>query len=180
MTCTICAETITDRAMKAGDKLYHEEHFACTQCGLSLAGADVAIYTKQESLYCQDCYMTLFVPLCARCNQYITQECVKAMDKTWHPECFQCCVCSAQFGGSLTYRETGGKAYCDKCYTATILPKCAGCSQPIQDRALKAFDAQWHVQCFVCEECKTTFEDSKNFYAVDGKPMCGACAGVQE
>ena len=49
MTCTICAETITDRAMKAGDKLYHEEHFACTQCGLSLAGADVAIYTKQES-----------------------------------------------------------------------------------------------------------------------------------
>ena len=73
MTCTICAETITDRAMKAGDKLYHEEHFACTQCGLSLAGADVAIYTKEESLYCQDCYMSLFVPLCARCNQYITQ-----------------------------------------------------------------------------------------------------------
>ena len=73
MTCTICAETITDRAMKAGDKLYHEEHFTCTQCGLSLIGADVAIYTKQESLYCQDCYMELFVPVCARCNQYITQ-----------------------------------------------------------------------------------------------------------
>ena len=73
MTCTICAETITDRAMKAGDKLYHEEHFTCTQCGLSLAGAEVAIYTKQESLYCQDCYMALFVPVCARCNQYITQ-----------------------------------------------------------------------------------------------------------
>ena len=50
MTCSICAETITDRAMKAGDKLYHEEPcFTCTQCGLSLAGADVAIYTKQES-----------------------------------------------------------------------------------------------------------------------------------
>ena len=73
MTCSICAETITDRAMKAGDKLYHEEHFTCTQCGLSLAGADVATYTKQESLYCQDCYMALFVPVCARCNQYITQ-----------------------------------------------------------------------------------------------------------
>ena len=73
MTCTICAETITDRAMKAGDKLYHEEHFTCTKCGTSLAGAEVAIYTRQESLYCQDCYMALFVPVCARCNQYITQ-----------------------------------------------------------------------------------------------------------
>ena len=74
MTCSICAETITDRAMKAGGKLYHEEPcFTCTQCGLSLAGAEVAIYTKEESLYCQDCYMSLFVPVCAKCNQHITQ-----------------------------------------------------------------------------------------------------------
>ena len=46
---------------------------------------------------------------------------------------------------------SGGAAYCDGCYAANVLPKCAACSQPISDRALKAFDTQWHVKCFVCE-----------------------------
>ena len=94
------------------------------------------------------------------------QECVKAMDKSWHPEHFQCVGCSVQFSGSLTYRESGeascqmsdvtshypgGAAYCEQCYAERILPKCFGCHRPITDRALKALDAQWHVECFVCE-----------------------------
>ena len=81
-------------------------------------------YTKHDKLYCQDDYMKQFVPVCAKCDQYITQvwdhssdlmsliikfcqECVKAMDKSWHPEHFQCVGCSVQFSGSLTYRESG-------------------------------------------------------------------------
>lgn len=91
------------------------------------------------------------------------------MDKNWHPEHFQCVGCSVQFSGSLTYRESGeaimsdddqtlvtshysgGSAFCDQCYAERILPKCFGCHRPITDRALKALDAQWHVECFVCE-----------------------------
>ena len=37
MVCTVCSEDITDRAMKAGERLYHEHHFTCTVCGMSLA-----------------------------------------------------------------------------------------------------------------------------------------------
>ena len=66
-------DNITDKAMKAGDKLYHEEHFTCTECGTSLADPSVATYTKNESLYCQQDYMKKFVPICAKCDQYITQ-----------------------------------------------------------------------------------------------------------
>ena len=73
MVCTICNNNITDKAMKAGDKLYHEEHFTCTHCGGSLAGPGAAIYTQEEQLYCQLCYMSLFVPVCAKCDQHITQ-----------------------------------------------------------------------------------------------------------
>ena len=40
-------------------------------------------------------------------NHKMCQECVKAMDKNWHPEHFQCVGCSVQFSGSLTYRESG-------------------------------------------------------------------------
>jgi len=180
MVCTVCSEDITDRAMKAGERLYHEHHFTCSVCQMSLADPGVITYTKHDKLYCQDDYMRQFVPVCAKCDQYITQECVKAMDKNWHPECFQCVGCSVQFSGSLTYRESGGAAFCDECYAEKILPKCFGCQRPITDRALKALDVQWHVKCFVCEECKTTFENSKNFYSVDGKPQCAECAGVAE
>lgn len=73
MVCTVCNDNITDKAMKAGDKLYHEEHFTCTECGTSLADPSVATYTKNESLYCQQDYMKKFVPICAKCDQYITQ-----------------------------------------------------------------------------------------------------------
>ena len=63
----------------------------------------------------------------------------------------QCVECAAPFSGSLSYREEGGQPYCDPCYTATVLPRCAGCTQPITDRALRAMDQQWHVTCFTCQ-----------------------------
>ena len=37
MVCTVCSEDITDRAMKAGERLYHEHHFTCSVCQMSLA-----------------------------------------------------------------------------------------------------------------------------------------------
>ena len=52
---------------------------------------------------------------------------------------------------ALVYIMSGGAAYCDGCYSATMLPRCSACSQPIADRALKAFGTEWHVACFVCE-----------------------------
>ena len=72
------------------------------------------------------------------------------MDKSWHPEHFQCYGCLVQFSGSMSYREKDSHPYCDSCYTDLVLPKCGGCGKPITDRALKAFDTQWHVSCFVC------------------------------
>ena len=71
MICTSCHGSITDRAMKAGDKLYHENHFLCSVCSTSLTS--VPVYTKHEQLYCEADYMAKFVPVCARCDQYITQ-----------------------------------------------------------------------------------------------------------
>ena len=51
----------------------------------------------------------------------------------------------------IVHIMSGGAAYCDGCYSATMLPRCSACSQPIADRALKAFGTEWHVACFVCE-----------------------------
>ena len=73
MICSTCNEEITDRAMKAGEKLYHEDHFLCCVCSTGLK--TVAVYTKNDQLYCEADYMSKFVPVCARCQEYITQVC---------------------------------------------------------------------------------------------------------
>jgi len=178
MTCASCQESITDRAMKAKDQYYHEHHFVCCGCQGSLQ--NVPVYTKEDRLYCDQCYKEQFVPRCAKCQDFITSDCIRAMDQSWHPEHFVCFGCLAQFTASMSYREREGKPYCDHCYTDTVLPKCGGCGEPITDRALRAFDKQWHIKCFVCSECKKTFEGSQNFYSIDNQPVCGPCAGVNE
>ena len=71
MICYTCSKEITDRAMKAGEKLYHEDHFQCCVCGTDLKS--VGVYTKEEQLYCEQDYMAKFVPICAKCEQYIMQ-----------------------------------------------------------------------------------------------------------
>lgn len=178
MTCHTCKEQITDRAMKTKEHFYHENHFTCVDCKLDLR--NIPVYTKDDQLYCEMDYKIKFVPKCAKCSDFITSDCVRAMDQSWHPEHFQCFGCLTQFSNDMSYREKDNKPYCEHCYNDLVLPKCGGCGQPITDRALKAFDKQWHVSCFVCTECKCTFEGSKNFYSVDNQPVCGPCAGVQE
>ena len=142
MVCTVCSEDITDRAMKAGERLYHEHHFTCSVCQMSLTDPGkqhLSLVNKSfDTLYFQELLHTRsmisstakmitwgslspFAPnvistslryqMLSGChsanNPKLCQECVKAMDKNWHPECFQCVGCSVQFSGSLTYRESG-------------------------------------------------------------------------
>ena len=44
-----------------------------------------------------------------------------------------------------------GKPYCRSCYIDLTCSKCAGCKKAITDKAVKALDADWHVDCFVCK-----------------------------
>jgi len=189
------------------DQSWHPEHFVCFGCLAQFTasmsyreregkpycdhcytdtvlpkcgGCGEPITDREDRLYCDQCYKEQFVPRCAKCQDFITSDCIRAMDQSWHPEHFVCFGCLAQFTASMSYREREGKPYCDHCYTDTVLPKCGGCGEPITDRALRAFDKQWHIKCFVCSECKKTFEGSQNFYSIENQPVCGPCAGVNE
>ena len=48
-----------------------------------------------------------------------------------------------------------GKPYCRTCFIDLTCSKCAGCKKPITDKAVKALDADWHVDCFVCKVSKS-------------------------
>ena len=44
-----------------------------------------------------------------------------------------------------------GRPYCRNCYIDLTCSKCVGCTKPITDKAVKALDSDWHVDCFVCK-----------------------------
>ena len=45
---------------------------------------------------------------CAQCDGAILDQCVSALDKTWHPEHFVCASCSNPFGVSIIYLKVTG------------------------------------------------------------------------
>jgi len=177
--CGKCGKEISGKAMKAKDTLYHEEGcFVCAECSLDLR--EVAVYAKDAALYCEKHYKEKFVPKCARCLDYITEGCVRAMEKTWHATCFTCWSCGARFTAETGFHDLKGNPHCEKCYVDAACPKCKGCEKAITDKSVNAMGGSWHVDCFVCKECKKNFEGAANFYSVDDQPCCGPCAGVVE
>lgn len=176
--CGKCGKEIEGKAMKAKDVLYHEEGcFVCCTCDTDLR--QTSVYSKEGKLYCEHDYKSNFVPKCAKCMEYILENCVKAMEKTWHSHHFSCYTCDKRFSEEVGYHIHEEKPYCEGCYIDLAVPKCKGCTKPILDKALNALGGTWHLTCFVCKECKKTFEGQSNFYTVDDMPICGPCAGVQ-
>lgn len=73
LTCLECGQAITSgRAMKAGGRAWHDEHFNCSDCGMRLSDAKVYQRDGGKKLYCDSDYKKRFVPVCAFCSAYVT------------------------------------------------------------------------------------------------------------
>ncbi|KAF0766838.1 paxillin-like isoform X6 [Aphis craccivora] len=111
-------------------------------------------------------------------NGHERAKCVTALEKTWHTEHFFCAQCGKQFGEE-GFHEREGRPYCRDDYFDMFAPKCGGCSKPIMENYVSALSTQWHSSCFVCRDCKLPVT-GKSFYAIEGKPACAKCVGVDE
>lgn len=102
----------------------------------------------------------------------ISQNCLKAMGKTFHPECFVCAYCGKIFANSPFYLEDG-LPYCEEDWNELFTTKCVSCGFPIEagDRWVEALNNNYHSQCFNCTLCKNNLE-GKGFFVKAGKPFC--------
>jgi len=101
-----------------------------------------------------------------------SQNCLKAMGKTFHPECFVCAYCGKIFANSPFYLEDG-LPYCEEDWNELFTTKCVSCGFPIEagDRWVEALNNNYHSQCFNCTLCKKNLE-GKGFFVKAGKPFC--------
>jgi paxillin len=94
------------------------QHFVCAHCNQELGTQN--FFERDGKSYCEDDYQHLFSPRCDRCDEAILDKCVSALDQTFHPECFSCSDCGADFGDK-GFHEKENKALCQVCNNIYLL-----------------------------------------------------------
>jgi len=200
--CAGCNQIVQDStAIEALKKIWHIDHFKCTQCKKSLPNSFHAI---SDQPYCDNCYFDkfkcgkcnrriedLYVPLnnsvyhsdclankCKICNKNISGSSVKILDEYYHPNCFTCSSCFKVL--STEYYEKDNRPICGDCaYSgeeigATSSAKsCTRCSLPLSGKYVEALGNRYHPECLVCSSCSTQL--GMQFLELNGKPICQNC-----
>jgi len=112
--CAGCGKPVDDDdddAFEALDRLWHADCFVCQHCKKKL-GDDDETKAKKGRPYCMDCYGDLFCPVCSGCDKPITGAVLKALDTTWHKQCFKCAKCGKPITGDFTSTPDGKPLCC--------------------------------------------------------------------
>ncbi|KAH7729613.1 CBN-ALP-1 protein [Aphelenchoides avenae] len=170
--CEFCRKDIRGAFVLATGKAWCPEHFTCSNSACNRQLLDCGFVEEKGHKYCEKCFETLIAPICGKCGLPITADCLNALQKQWHPECFVCAHCRKPFGNSAFYLENA-QPYCEQDWNMLFTTKCTSCKYPIEagDRWVEALGGAFHSNCFSCTVCQTNLE-GQSFYAKDGKPFC--------
>ncbi|XP_015178742.1 PREDICTED: uncharacterized protein LOC107067603 [Polistes dominula] len=170
--CAHCNSYVRGPFITALGQIWCPEHFVCvnTQCRRPLQ--DIGFVEEKGQLYCEYCFEKFIAPSCNKCNNKIKGDCLNAIGKHFHPECFNCSYCGKLFGNSPFFLEEG-LPYCEADWNELFTTKCFACGFPVEagDRWVEALNNNYHSQCFNCTMCKKNLE-GQSFYAKGGRPFC--------
>ncbi|PNF20677.1 hypothetical protein B7P43_G03022, partial [Cryptotermes secundus] len=152
------------------------DHFVCVNAQCRRPLADIGFVEEKGELYCEYCFEKYLAPTCDKCSTKVKGDCLNAIGKHFHPECFLCAYCGKLFGNNPFFLEDG-LPYCEADWNELFTTKCFACGFPIEagDRWVEALSNNYHSQCFNCTNCKRNLE-GQSFYAKGGRPFCKAHA----
>ncbi|KAI0164799.1 RhoGAP-domain-containing protein [Xylariaceae sp. FL1272] len=116
------------------------------------------------------------VRVCAKCGESLTGQFVRALDGTFHLECFKCHDCG-QIVASKFFpaddEETGGQyPLCETDYFRRLGLLCHQCGGALRGSYITALDRKYHVDHFTCCLCSTVFGAQDSYYEHDGDVYC--------
>lgn len=190
-SCVRCNEAFADyedMVYTGHEEYWHFKCFVCAQC-FKPFNKNLEYYQFGGRNYCEHDYQTLFAHCCSKCHQYITGRFIRAMNNTWHPNCFNCHICQC----SLTdqgFVRNNGRALCHDCNISEKLATtnryvCQKCKDFIDEEPLKIKGDPYHAYHFNCHNCGIELRSDArtldgDLYCIKchdkmGIPICGAC-----
>ncbi|XP_023037586.1 PDZ and LIM domain protein Zasp isoform X6 [Drosophila willistoni] len=171
--CCQCNKEITSGPfITALGRIWCPDHFICVNGNCRRPLQDIGFVEEKGDLYCEYCFEKYLAPQCSKCAGKIKGDCLNAIGKHFHPECFTCGQCGKIFGNRPFFLEDGN-AYCEADWNELFTTKCFACGFPVEagDRWVEALNHNYHSQCFNCTFCKQNLE-GQSFYNKGGRPFC--------
>lgn len=193
--CKGCNAVVSDLMVKAMGSVWHRHHFVCATCGVQFKDS---YYRHNGKPYCalhvrgrargaggrnvgsdSLCAHALSQAAealgmsCASCGKAVTGG-VRALDKTYHPECFVCATCRQPFGHEGFFLVAGKPLCKADALRVRSSPVCGRCGGALEAGVvINAIGKKWHEGCFVCHAPECGVAVAKvGFYAKDGVPYC--------
>ncbi|XP_017077923.1 PDZ and LIM domain protein Zasp isoform X23 [Drosophila eugracilis] len=170
--CNSCNVQIRGPFITALGRIWCPDHFICVNGNCRRPLQDIGFVEEKGDLYCEYCFEKYLAPTCSKCAGKIKGDCLNAIGKHFHPECFTCGQCGKIFGNRPFFLEDGN-AYCEADWNELFTTKCFACGFPVEagDRWVEALNHNYHSQCFNCTFCKQNLE-GQSFYNKGGRPFC--------
>lgn len=182
--CGFCRKPValSEPAIEALNRTYHEGCFQCRSCHIPLAGKHY--YNKSGIPLCEDCYQAS-LELCWACGEVIKDHVIRALERAYHPTCFTCTTCKQQIGEQRFAQGEVGEVYCLQDYYRKYAPKCNACNQliiPKEDGTdsytVECLGHSYHEDCYRCDVCVIQLSPEPNehgCYPLDGRMLCKSC-----
>lgn len=175
--CEECKKRIgtESKDLSYKDKHWHEKCFFCSQCKSALI--DKPFGSKNDHLYCGDCYNHNFASRCDRCGQTFKAG-MKKMEyrgQQFHENCFNCSHCNNAIG-TRSFIPRDGRAFCVGCYEDQFAVKCTRCVKVISQGGVTYKNQPFHRECFTCSNCHESLAGLR-FTSRDDHPYCSDCFG---
>ncbi|XP_017773817.1 PREDICTED: PDZ and LIM domain protein Zasp isoform X3 [Nicrophorus vespilloides] len=171
--CNVCNDAIIRGPfITALGKIWCPDHFTCATPSCKRPLQDIGFVEEKGQLHCEYCFEQYLAPNCSKCGIKIKGDCLKAIGRNFHPECFNCTHCGKLFANSPFFLEDG-LPYCEADWNEMFTTKCFACGFPVEagDRWVEALNNNYHSQCFNCTMCKKNLE-GQSFFAKGGRPFC--------
>ncbi|KAI7870235.1 hypothetical protein BDF14DRAFT_1776310 [Spinellus fusiger] len=121
-------------------------------------------------------------PSCTRCHTKLGSQMVKAMDESFHPECFTCMDCNALVASQFfPFTTETGETFplCERDYFRRLGLVCETCHEALRGAYIIALDKKYHTHHFTCGACSVEFGPNDSYYEHNGQVFCHFDYSVQ-
>ncbi|ORY60149.1 RhoGAP domain-containing protein [Pseudomassariella vexata] len=114
--------------------------------------------------------------ICNKCGEPLTGQFVRALDGTFHLDCFKCRDCgqivASKFFPADDEEGSGQYPLCETDYFRRLGLLCYQCGGALRGSYITALDRKYHVDHFTCSLCSTVFGAQDSYYEHDGNVYC--------